>query len=744
MAGDTLKGALTALIQEALGENLAAPKIRTRGGSSRISGLRPHPASPTADEIADDLAQQAVASGYPLSNRSIETIQLAGGNTAEMVAVLTLNAPFVFKLDRNDKKLAAEGKLMREIKEGSLPSQFKDAWPIVYAVRDVAPYAYLMEYFPTTDGWQSLEDRLYSRPGEHVVSDTQAVRMVHTVLDVLFAGYEASLNVRARPSLEADYVGRIRDRLAAAAGLDGRFQSQPLLINGMPYQPWKYYLDQLSRNEGLITRIAPPFMTVAHGDPNPGNLMLRSHPSGTEVKLIDPKEWQTGDYLFDIAKLTHFFEATGPIEQTGSQASIVVAFVEGTTAATLNYNFEQPTWTGLLVEACLGRVEQFAVAKGDLHWAARYDLAMAANLLGLPEGRLKRGRGEVALALYGEGIRALASFCARLQPERPAIWTVVSSACRSEVEPKFISDARAQVRAHVPNAREGEDRRGFKTLHWDSPRPNKEGKPIELSLEHEARLMPISDSAFEHLQRSLAASDGKPVGDGLLPQDPAFGSLILRRYKRETGFQSVDRYWELETSTAEAQLIPRMLSLRERTSASTIMTWCESGEKRALNLELPLIALEGTGVVVRLEFNWIDEIALSLREFSIGGENGAETNAIMLASRIVPIERGVFEPVIEHTTFREKYALRAPDVGTEEGPELFQLNIDRVVAQSLRTGRIASYVDVDIAPARVVDAEVLASLVALSQALSTRFELIPLGATKVWRDAIMTDSLGRR
>ena len=154
--------------------------------------------------------KEAIAAGLPLTNEFVEIDRLAGGNTAEVVAQATVHAPFAFKFDRASKKLAEEGRTMQQIKgNAKLPTRFRDAWPVIYAVRDEAPYAYLMEFFPKEDGWLSLEDRLYPLPP----FNAEAVRLIHAVLDILFEGYEASVDKRRLPSLMTDYYERIRERL---------------------------------------------------------------------------------------------------------------------------------------------------------------------------------------------------------------------------------------------------------------------------------------------------------------------------------------------------------------------------------------------------------------------------------------------------------------------------------------------------------------------------------------------------
>lgn len=380
---------------------------------STKSGARQLRSSSQVQSIAKELLEEAIASGLPLTQFDIEDQALAGGNTAMSVSKITLHAPFVLKVD-GEPKTANEGKTIRKFRETKTnPEEFRECWPIVYAIRHEYPYAYLMEYFPREDGWISYEDRLFPPSGTTVVDPAEAVRHINVCLDILFGAYESSIDSRIKPCLDEDYVGRIRERLEKVAKNDARFASQPLTINGQALKPWQEYLDLIVQRRDAIDKITPPFCTVCIGDPNPGNIVLRSKVSKVEVKFIDPKEWGTGDYLFDIEKITHFIQATGPIEKPADGKPRLVTFKQDRNA-TLEYNIDGPTWTASVVDACLARTRDFAKQHNDPQWEARYELGMAANLLGLPLARLDKGREHSALVLYGEGIRWLDTFCQRL------------------------------------------------------------------------------------------------------------------------------------------------------------------------------------------------------------------------------------------------------------------------------------------------------------------------------------------
>jgi Phosphotransferase enzyme family len=754
MTQETLQSYLADRILSSLEAEVAGSDdgVATLVGAAVRAGPQEQPLAPLANKIADTLVADALKSGLPLTRLRVDSEALGGGNTAELVERVVLHAPFVFKLDSKSKKLAEEALAMRKIKgDPLLPTRYRAAWPTIYAVRQDVPYAYLMEIFPREEGWSSLEDLLYPRDARQALSSREVEPIGSAVLDLMFEGFEASLDVRSVPNLEADYVGRIAERLQKAAGVDERFRSRPLLSRGQLLRPWAEYLAMLEGQRDAIGRLAPKFRTVTHGDPNPGNLMLRLQGSSIEIKFIDPKEWVAGDYLFDIAKLTHFLEATGPVEKPAVPGTVNVSLVERGHDAALTYQYAHAEWTDALVQACYARASAFAAKHGDEHWEARYELAMASNLLGLPVGRLTHKtnpRPESALILYAEGLRWLDRFCQRLDGSsaRRSPFVVVGTA--SDVEPRELAQARALVRQRVPDVKDAVDRRGFRLLHWPPTRPNDRDKPQELSLEHEARLKPGLESGLHRLLDSLHASSGRAAGERVLPNAGPHGDLLVEHVQRASGAQSVDHYYDVDQRIGHRRLIPRMFSLRQRLRTSSFMSWSaeSSGDaagsgstpavapKAPLNLELPFVALGSTGMTARLEFNWLDDPRESLAEATNlqAPESSRLSNPIFLASLAGEVSFEGAAPVIEHTTFREKFLFKQGD-----GQPRFALNIDRVTAQSLSTGRMASYVDVDISGFRLVDEAELALLTSFYLDFSNEYGLLPNLCTKAWRDAAM-------
>lgn len=755
MNATTLKDFLASVIAEQLAPSAPspAPGASQRGGEPATPKPVAQPSLPAlAEKMADELVKEAFASGLPLTHQKVEKGRLGGGNTAEVVAQVTLHAPFAFKFDQATKKLAEEGETMRKIKRNALPginlpARFRDAWPVIYAVRHEPVFAYLMEFFPKEDGWLSLEDRLYPAGQREPATLSDAVRWIHTVLDILFTGYEASANPRHNPSLIADYLERIRVRVTEVAERDERFASRALVVNGQRLRPWKRYLDEIERHYLFLHEIAPPFTTVTHGDPNPGNLMLRTTTAEVEMKLIDPKDWMTGDYLFDLCKITHFLEGTGPVEKPAEGGPVRAAFRLNGSEGELSYAFGQPTWTAMLVEACRERVARFAAAHKDPHWRVRYELGMAANFLALPIGRLEKGREHAALILFGEGMKWLDRFCARLGAARSQAVVVAEP---DDLEPAPLRPVREWVRVQVPGVREAEDRRGFQLLQWDPVRANDAGKPAELSLEHEARLLPMDERAATKLLEALIRSEGRRVGDGLLKpvgkEESPFAELVVRRYDREPGAQSVDRYYDVPVGGAEAGLISRMITIRERLRWSKFMTWGTANDvKRPLNLELPFVALGDSGVTARLEFNWIDDLQTGLREALAADteESVRRRNPFFMAMQMQGLSLTGLVPVLEHTAYRQKFGLWQPGVGGAEDREVFAVNLDTVVAQDLETKRIGTYCDVDMVGMARVDAAELRRLTEFAEAVASRYGLQPNPSTKAYRDAEVTGLLAR-
>jgi hypothetical protein len=296
----------------------------------------------------------------------------------------------------------------------------------------------------------------------------------------------------------------------------------------------------------------------------------------------------------------------------------------------------------------------------------------------------------------------------------------------SEITPLALAAAWARVRETIASAEPNLDRRGFRLLHWPPIRPNPAGKPIELSLEHEARLRADHPAAIADLVGHLDRVEGNEIHIG----DPRIDDLVVRRVARAPGAQSVDRYWDVSRGGFAAA----QASLRQRIRTSKFMTWSggDADAAAVFNLELPLVALGRAGVVARLEFNWIDDRAATFAEFEArrAGRSADPRNPLVLALDLLPTRLdGDLAMVVEHTTFREKYSLRRrlPD-GTEV--ERFQMNIDHMIAQSLATGHFGHHVDVDVAAAVPVDEAVLVDLDALAATLGDRFALKPANAPK--------------
>ncbi len=723
------------------------------GIASKNQGIDPLPA-----RIANELLNQAIKNGMTIDPALSSKNRLGGGNTAELVCQISLNLPFAFKFDQKTEKLTEEAKTMRRIKQDiNLPPIFRDAWASIYAIYEQGPpYAYLMEYFPPEAGWRSLEDRLYNDSAS-APSTSDVLRWMSSVLDILFTGYEHSVNKRSRPNLDEDYCSRIEQRLIETERYEylklgtHYFESRPLVINGTRYRPWRDYVALLNRHAGFIDKITPPFTTVAHGDPNPGNLMLKIELGSVTVKIIDPKDWTTGDYLFDVSKLTHFLRVTGPAEYAQGGVLPQVLGQEQEDGFHIDYTLAQPSWTALAEEACLSRAAELAKNNHDHHWLARYELGMAANLLGLPLGRLKREpepRFHAAVIFLCEGLYWLDKFCARLEPDIRTRLPLYAPP--EQVEPPSIAQARAWVQARLPHASSHLDPRGFVQWQWPAPArladPAKlaglaNPRPWEMSFEHEARLR-APESGDNGLQRLISILSQVEVGGKtLLPNDAQFHAVRIERIARAAGAQSIDQYYD--SPDPASGLITRQITLRERIQTSAFMSWQGDDTLRAFNLEMPFVAIGSNGVTARLEFNWIDQWQHTRADCLDAANPDARLgNPLAIAADYLQgIAIAQLAPRLQHSTYRQKFAvLDATD------QRIHVINIDHVMAQDLVSGRTGSYVDVDIASVAKINEKELKRLNEFVSAIAEEYQLLPNPFTKAYRDALvvsMLDSAGK-
>jgi len=411
---------LSGLIEEHLAKAAEAPAVRMRRGDG--AAVTTGPAAATAPAqigfrdsarvIAERLIRQALSSGVDCLDARFEGEPMSGGATAELVGRINLDLSFVFKLD-DQRKLADEAKTIQSIRTSpTLPLRFRERFPRIFALKDdEPPFAYLMEYFPTEAGYRGLDDLLFLSQLSGKDLEMEATWLLNEVLNALFEGYMASVDRRFMPNLYTDYLERIEMRLQDSARLDPAFAPVPVRIGARTCRPWSEYLQEVRRQPSRLQQIAPPFVTVVHGDPNPGNIRVKREAQGIDIRFIDVKEWGRGDYMFDITKIAHYLAVTGPVEKAPGFAASVACDVEGAEVR-LQYALDRPPWLETAIQVLRRRVAGLVEACGDSQsWPLRYELGMASNLLGLPLGRLKAGRRDAALIFYAEGLKSLDAFC---------------------------------------------------------------------------------------------------------------------------------------------------------------------------------------------------------------------------------------------------------------------------------------------------------------------------------------------
>lgn len=366
-----------------------------------------HPLEARAN--TDGLVLAGLAGGSGTHAKSWTVEPLAGGNTALGVSRVTVTSSMILK-EHVDPALVDEARLLQRIKtDPALPDVTRDAFPEVYEIDDVGPvYAYLME---DLSDCTALRDTLSS---ESPVVVAELIRALWVGL--LEPTYRATRMTRLLPNPDEDYVLRARDRLVQAAGaglvpspdraITLRYDGQELRLGG-----WEAGLGRAAR---LLPLVRPNYSTFVHGDPNPENLLWRhAGPAGLQFRMIDPKAWFHGDYVFDLAKLCHYLRVTHPVEHHGLRADVHHGEAETVIEYSRALLPDPPAAERLLLE----EVTAFATdprIPDATGWELRFELAVAANLLGIVGPRLARAaaqgdrrHADLAWIALAEGLRLL-------------------------------------------------------------------------------------------------------------------------------------------------------------------------------------------------------------------------------------------------------------------------------------------------------------------------------------------------
>jgi hypothetical protein len=360
-------------------------------------------------QIAEQLLSTAVQNGLVpcLTPRFRE---LAGGNTASLVSIASTNIEFVYKADTSNPKLVREARTIEDLRNDPRLIDFGARLPRVYALyEDGPPYAYLMEYF-APDVYPSMKQLFFDRHLFREPTPAHAASIVGHAVTALADAYTRTRDDRIEPRMMGEaYYARTATNLHAAAKEDSLFAALPITINGVALPPWSRLLEAIRTHPPGVQRLAPPFVTVVHGDPNPGNILVkRDGDQVADVKFIDLKDWKYGDYIFDIAKILHFLLHTGPIEELAAFTNFADT-TDGSVVA-INYDRLVEPFVVAAADHIRALVETLATQLGDSQWKTRLTFAMAANLLGLLPGRLADGRRTEAAILYAEGLLYLNEF----------------------------------------------------------------------------------------------------------------------------------------------------------------------------------------------------------------------------------------------------------------------------------------------------------------------------------------------
>lgn len=391
---------LSAVVAEAIGRQLDTATEIDESEDRRAQRLTAH-----------QLVRDALAGGQFGAVTVPDLYSFAGGNTAMLVARLHTTLTFAVKVDRSPSLVAEAHHLRHASTDPRLPEATRQAFPRIFAVDDVGPiYGYLME---------NLEE--YATFASLLVGGDPATRtavLEHAWCEVLAPAYLATRQKRLIPNVIEDYFVRADARLARAVErglLPARDLPLSFRADGASFEVETGWGPLVDRARDRLRAVAPPFSTFVHGDPNPENILWGwTDDNGLRVRLIDPKDWGRGDYLFDAAKIGHYLRVTSPVEDHGP----VVEVASSSSGSTIEYDRSALSAHHDLEATLLDLVAATAQdreAPDNERWRVRYELAVAANLLGIVGPRLESaaaGGAATDLALgwiaFAEGLRNLA------------------------------------------------------------------------------------------------------------------------------------------------------------------------------------------------------------------------------------------------------------------------------------------------------------------------------------------------
>lgn len=263
-----------------------------------------------------------------------------------------------------------------------------------------------------------------------------------------------------------------------------------------------------------------------------------------------------------------------------------------------------------------------------------------------------------------------------------------------------------------------DERRGFSLTQWPSSVDN--AKPFELSMEHEARLLPPTHGSESAISAALELCEGR-LATMLLGKSVALADLFVQLEPRPAGAQSADIYYDLPVG--QPSLIDRGFTVRERVRTAAFMTWgTTAGGLRAMNAEFPSSLMGTHGLSARLEFNWREPAS------PLFADPLPEHHPLLFLSEEAGFRPSDLRPALLHTTVRRKYNF--VDAGSQR---LFVLNIDHVKAVRWGTDASEWYTDVDLSALRPVTEATAQRIDEIAHALSDSFGLAPNQDTKASR-----------
>src|SRR3989338_5728375 len=312
------------------------------------------------------------------------------------------------------KEAAGEGrsKLIDEITWISdLPTDLKPYFPqlIDYDIKSKLVWAE-MKYYPLP----TLRDLLITQK----IDSEKAVYILKNLIDFMFSRvYNLKKSDKTKDYAKRIHINRIKNRLALSAKrsqiIEKIITAQYVHINGRKFYNLPLLISWLEKDDVLLNKLEPPFVSTVHGDLHFDNFLvdMDQFPM-VKFILFDPRGLDsTYDYSYDLGKIWHSCHSKYDILHEGL-FKLNHTFKEDTFHAKLAITDKKALQIYREVHKKFQKtLQQNSTLKKDKYWLMRTLFAEVGHLCSVVPFHIQGDeKEELAIALYLTGVKLLNDF----------------------------------------------------------------------------------------------------------------------------------------------------------------------------------------------------------------------------------------------------------------------------------------------------------------------------------------------